>query len=681
MNLMKLFNFDYLIQNLKKSRTVLAIFIGLIPILNTIIMIMILTNNPGYILNFANISIINIIGIYILPIVISICLFNYIYKRKSVDFINSMPISRKSIYITNTILGIAIFTIMLLINSILIYAVTAIFNAPIPFMMLVDYFWFFLLVYIFTFSATNLAMTISGNAITQIVVTLLLFFLVPYTSLYIEEQYKANTYYNVLLECDDEVCIPDKYYCYDDAECNINKQLNRYQPNLIPITKHHYTTPFGLIYNVLDNNNTIIDSISVIKMLILSLIYIVVGYFLFLKRKMEISETSFKNPHIHNLVKSLTLVPFASIAYLILKEQELIFTIFFIVIMLIYFFIYDLITKKNIQNIKLSCLYFIITLSVLTTIFSIASNQEEKTNIVKYSDIKEIAINLGNHAGKIDDQTKIYIQNQELINLMTKAMLNRGDENTYYSDTFETTFKLENNREYKAYISVTDEIYDEVLEMLSQEQSYIDYYKNINMNESYKVIKLGDSVYSKKEAKPYMELIFNSIDKLSLKEFIDLQQKYYGTIDAYQIKIYTYKNHDIKEFAINAYINYDLLNSIVNSNNKLIKENITPIIPQDYYLYYENAYLEEALSHDYYVMRSAKNEIYEFILNNIDDEIDMRKEYITFNIQLNYRKYHFTTNKVEEIKQILDKKYQEIKNTEDYKNYYGSDKESVIYYD
>ena len=137
MNLMRVFNKNYLLQNLKKSKVVLAIFTCLIPILNTIVLIMILTNNKNYILSFTNISIINLIGIYVLPIIISICLFNYIYKKKSVDFINSMPISRKSIFVTNTILGIMILIMMLLVNVILISIVGLIFNTMIPLMMLV----------------------------------------------------------------------------------------------------------------------------------------------------------------------------------------------------------------------------------------------------------------------------------------------------------------------------------------------------------------------------------------------------------------------------------------------------------------------------------------------------------------------------------------------------------------
>ena len=149
MNLMKLFNLNYLKQNFKKSKVILSIFIGLIPILNTIILIM--NFNSGYILGFSHVSIINFIGVYVLPIIISICLFNYIYKKNSVDFINSMPISRKSIFVTNTIFGLLIFLSMLIVNLLLMSALTFVFNIPIPFMMMIDYLWYWFIIYVFSF--------------------------------------------------------------------------------------------------------------------------------------------------------------------------------------------------------------------------------------------------------------------------------------------------------------------------------------------------------------------------------------------------------------------------------------------------------------------------------------------------------------------------------------------------
>ena len=666
MNLMKLFNKNYLIQNLKKSKVVLSIFIGLIPILNTIILIMMQTSVKNKILSFAEISIMNIIGLYILPIIISICLFNYIYKKKSVDFINSMPISRKSIFVTNTILGIIIFILMLLINIILILVITWIFNAHIPIKMLFDYFWFFALVYIFTFSATNLAMTISGNAITQIVVTLLLFFLVPFSNAYITSLIDNSTNNTVLLKCTTEKCIPEKYYCYDDLECNINKNLNKYEVVLNKITENNYTTPFGLIYESFTNHNKIINTTSVIKMIILTIIYIILGYILFIRRKMEVSETSFKNIHIHNIVKSLTLVPVVALSYLVFRYESSIFIIFLIAIMLVYYFVYDLITKKSITNIRLSLFYFTITLVLLTTIYSIADRDNEENNIINYNDIKEVAININNYSRRNSDN-KIYIANKELISIVTKEMLNEPDysSNLNYITTY---LKTKDNTEYKTNIPIDNKKYNEILTILSEEKAYIESYKNINFDKVY-ALKLGNKVYSKEEGSEYIKLIKDSLANISLKEFFNLQQKYNNVSEEFYITLYTYENHDRKSFAINGYINYNLLNSIVNSNNALLKEKITNIIPDNYSLYYMNSYIEEGYDIDYFVLRSAKNDIYDFILKDLSTNIDMKKEYITLEINLDYESYQFTTNNVDEFIQILDKKYQEIKDTEEYKEY------------
>lgn len=679
MNLMKNFNLNYLIQNFKKSRTILAIFIGLIPILNTIILIMLLTTNKSYVLGLGEISIINLIGIYILPTTISICLFNYIYKKKSVDFINSMPISRKTIYITNTIAGILIFTLMLLINTFLIFITTKIFASPIPLVMLLDYFWFFLLVYSFVFTATNLAMTVSGNAITQIVLTLLLLFLMPYTSLYINTLNEANGKTEITkLECNKEECMPEKYYCYDSTECELDKELNRYSVNFFEDSTINYTTPFNIFYGPINPYATLINLTSSIKMLFLSIIYIILGFILFIKRKMEVSETSFKSPHIHAFVKSLTLIPFISLAYLIVKGQEPIFIVFASVILLIYYFIYDLITKKSIQNIRLTLLYFAVTLIIITTSILVIDKRENKNKILKYTDIKEVSINLENNGRYFNsNKKKLYTNNKEIIKLITTSLLNHND---LYQEYLPINLKTNTNKEYKTNVRLTEKNYIRLLNLLETEKIYLDYYKNINEDKIY-AIKIGDKIYNKNEATLYLNLIKKEINNMPLKEYLELEHKYRYFNDNYNIKLYTYENHNKKIQTINAYISYDLLNRIVNSNNNHLKDNITSVIPDDYYLYYEDASLEEEYDIDYYVLKSAKQEIYEFVLKNINDKIDMTKEYITFQLQLNSNRYYFTTNKTEEIKQILNNKYIEIKDTEEYLNYYGYGNEKVEYYD
>ena len=186
MNLINLFNFNYLKQNLKKSKGALAVFIGIIPIINILSLFMMNDNNySNEIITLPGISIINFIGVFILPIVISICLFGYVFKKRSVDFVNSMPISRKSIFVTNTIGGIVILVLMNLINAIFIYILSSTLpNLAIPTGMIIDYFILWTVAYVFVFTVSNIAVSVSGNMITSLVVSALILFLVHYLLIY-----------------------------------------------------------------------------------------------------------------------------------------------------------------------------------------------------------------------------------------------------------------------------------------------------------------------------------------------------------------------------------------------------------------------------------------------------------------------------------------------------------------
>ena len=57
---------------------------------------------------------------FILPVILAITLFSFIFKRKSVDFVNSMPISKKSIYVTNFIGGTLLIIFELLVSLLII---------------------------------------------------------------------------------------------------------------------------------------------------------------------------------------------------------------------------------------------------------------------------------------------------------------------------------------------------------------------------------------------------------------------------------------------------------------------------------------------------------------------------------------------------------------------------------
>ena len=690
MKLTKYFNLNFLIQNLKKSKVVLSIFIGLIPILNTIIEIMILSIDKTEILSFGEISALTLLGAYFLPIIISICLFNYVYKKNSVDFINSMPISRKSIFITNTVLGIIIITSMLLINAILTLLVCLILNRPIPLIMLLEYFSYFSLVYFFIFITTNLAMTISGNAITQVIVTLLLLFLMPYISIFTNNLSKQYLVYDFgynnrsYIKCTTKECLPDEYYCYDNEKC-LSKQKNDLYKimNLKEINENIYTAPFAFFTNQISSSTNKTNIISILKMIILSIIYIILGNKLFKLRKMEVSETSFKNIHHHNIVKSLTLIPIATIAYYLLKGTNLITTIFIVIIMIIYFLVYDLLVKKHITNLKLTAIYFVITIITTVGTCYLIEDNAKKELIIDHKNITSIAIDL-NYTINSYNEKIVYINNQELINLIIKSGLKdysktlRESNQTYnYDDAYYTYItmpiylKTKDNKQYQTYISLDEKTYKEVLKILDKEELYIDNYKSLN-NKNIYAVKIGNKLYTKEETSKILETIETAYKNISLEEYIRIQDEYIYN-DYYIITLYSYENHDKRTYTITGYISNKLLNAISNNYNQELSNDIPNIIPEDYYIYHEESYLNNTYNMDYYVLKSSKNEIYEFILKNKNDKVDITKEYFKFSIEINKQKYIFTTNKTDEIKNILEDKYLEIKNTKEYQDYNNND--------
>ena len=106
MNLTKLFNFKFLKQNFKKSKGLLVLFLSLVPAFTFLVIMLSGNEIVQEPIDQIELSVINILGLFIVPIVLSISLFGYAFKRKSIDFINSMPINRKTIFLTNTLAGI-----------------------------------------------------------------------------------------------------------------------------------------------------------------------------------------------------------------------------------------------------------------------------------------------------------------------------------------------------------------------------------------------------------------------------------------------------------------------------------------------------------------------------------------------------------------------------------------------
>ena len=173
MHLNKWVNFKYLYQNFKKSKTLLLFILVLVPIIN---IWMVGTNiiSKDYVVDFSMLYKLSNIIAFILPTALAFILMGFVFKRKTVDFVMSKPISKKQIFISNFIGGFGFILVILLINSIGFIFLNLFTSLFIPFRVILDYFCYFLVTYMFIFIISLLAIAISGNISGTFVVFLLL---------------------------------------------------------------------------------------------------------------------------------------------------------------------------------------------------------------------------------------------------------------------------------------------------------------------------------------------------------------------------------------------------------------------------------------------------------------------------------------------------------------------------
>jgi ABC-type transport system involved in multi-copper enzyme maturation permease subunit len=366
MNLTQWFNFDYFIQNIKKSKAVIVFISLLVPIFTALMLLM--NNGSNYVVEFYELGLFNTFFMYIVPIVLSITLFNFAFKKKSCDFIGGMPISRRAIFASNTIGGILVILLIQAVTALITLIVSKIaFNAVLFGAMIFDVFVFYTLAYIFVFTVCNLAICFSGNVFATLVSVLLILFLVPFTL-------EVSKIYNVELTTKSKVV-------------NDNGTITYYKP-------YNFTAP-SMTLEIIDGSfGYDFNKASAVKMAVLSVVYIAIGTYLFGRKKYEFAEESYENLAVHLIIKFLTLTPFIAIFALSRLYEEPFPLVTFIVILAVYYFVFDLITGKKVQ-LRVTIPAFIVSSLTMFAIFQLTVPHiygfaKESFNI---SDVSSVRIN------------------------------------------------------------------------------------------------------------------------------------------------------------------------------------------------------------------------------------------------------------------------------------------------
>ena len=644
MNLTSLFNFNYLKENIKKSKAVILLCMLLLPTISGIILLVKCSQGNNFMPNIYEVSGPVLLGMYLVPVILSITLFSFIYKRGSIDFTLSMPINKKQIFLTNILGGIVIILLMQIINFIITLVISLIYsNMVIDYKMLFDMLLIYSISYIFVFTSCNIAVSVSSNKITTIVVTLLILFLVPFVSTFIKtDGFEYSGSGDARIECLNKACTPVIYEC-SSFKCKNDRRNNIYTGYVSKVINNNYTMPYKLISGVLfgeEFDNGI--NISLLKMVFLSIIYIFVGLVLFVKKKFEIVGTSFKSEKVHILVRTLTTIPVVCILYVIIKNLGVSSHDFFTIILLLvliftYLIIYDLITRKRVTNFFKMAICLVIVSGTVCAVGAFFNDDNEFE--IKTSDIKEITFLDDNN---IDiGSTK----DSDVINYVVSLLLDDDPRGKVYN-IYHIKARVKSST-YRFNIYVTEDDYNYINNKLVNDKEYI---KTLDNYKNSRVFGIGynDNYTGIKENKELANMVINEY-KNTNDVLKNVNENSNRLLD---VTLYIYDNYVVRNTIINADNNKELALNIVKYYNTKTKEYLDNMTNDDIYSYDVN-------NNFYGITDGYNSELYvelgKFIVDNIDNDIDVSKNYEYITIHSSYDKYIFVTNNVDELNKIMEK--------------------------
>lgn len=265
------------------------------------------------------------------PVFLVMLLFAQFNKRSYSDFAHALPYTRKCIYITNTVSVYSVFIALLLLAAfagILGYALF-----PSMFVVNLAGFWKFFLIYFsagtFVISAFQIAVSLTGTVFSNITAAgLLLFF--PRFILYV-----------------------------------MTSAITSMAPFLgssyaIPLLSPYYNTLVGIIVgmgsSVVYGLRDTISNAAVIYTLLASLVYTVVGFVVFTKRKSETAEAPAPGKKVQSAIRVLVALVFSVPATALIvgddANSNLEVIIIFYALALVAYFAYEAITAHTLRNLS-----------------------------------------------------------------------------------------------------------------------------------------------------------------------------------------------------------------------------------------------------------------------------------------------------------------------------------------
>lgn len=430
MNLRKLINFNFIKENIKKSLGILLFLFFIIPIVNILYLFNML-NQQIYVINLIDLTKMTYFASFIFPVVIAYILNNYLFKQNSLDFYLSKPINKRKLFFSNILAGLLLILVLLIIN-VIVFSLFNLTNLSIPFALLFDYFIYTFVLYSFIYIVITLAISLCGNFITALIVSIILIWSFPIT-LDVDKLLSEN---------------------YTETYIKFKGDNNEYYVDHIKNIKHPLTLPSSYVLKKEFNTG------DIIKTSLLSIIYIFAGYVLFKRRKMENITAGFKNESLHYVAKTISLLPFMLLNALFLKEKSIFTGLIITLAAIFYYLIYDLLTQKKLYKPLKSAIIFTWTYIILSLCFYGIISAYNKKQVINCSEL-----------------TTSNAYSEYLTSTVTSFDLIKNSFNNH-SDTSEL-FNI-NNNSYQIIVPLSSDAFTSI-----HKNDLSDYIKYIN-NASYK---------------------------------------------------------------------------------------------------------------------------------------------------------------------------------------------------
>lgn len=413
-------------------------------------------------------NLIVLLTIFVLPVLVSILLFKYTNEEKSSSFIHGLPISKRKLYITNILTGIVMYVIPFLVNLIIILLLNlGEMGKYLQFADIMKWFGVCMLYNTIFFAFATFIGTFCASKISHGILTYILMY-APVGVLVLTSAITENILYG-----------------FKGLSSNFEEFTKL--PFIKIIEDFREMSSYYLDQAIkFETSTIIIYIISIIVMLIL-------GYFIYKKRKLEITKEFIAFKGIRSFIKyaATFLVNLLSYMYFydVIGKHNIRTLLASFVITLIAYLIIEMILKKTYKVFK-SIIGFIIYAVVITITFVILNTGAfgYETRIPKAEDVEEVSFKVRNETINFKEKQNI----ENIIDFQQKLVDEKKKGYTEYT----LEYKLKDGRKITRKYDINNSLYKEELNKILTSNEYyeekikqiedVQKIKRITINISYK---------------------------------------------------------------------------------------------------------------------------------------------------------------------------------------------------